>query len=91
MPDKKRQENGATAKPAEQSRPHHVADEPVGEAGSLGATVQNPTTDSGLTVEEQIRKEWDPKQKGGLSTSLSTLLSPSLRTLRRDGARRGWR
>ena len=29
--------------------------------------VQNPTTDSGLPVEEQVRKEWDPK-KGGLPT-----------------------
>ena len=27
--------------------------------------VQSPTTDSGLPVEEQVRKEWDPK-KGGL-------------------------
>ena len=29
--------------------------------------VQSSTTDSGLPVEEQIRKEWDPK-KGGLPT-----------------------
>jgi hypothetical protein len=29
--------------------------------------VQSPMTDSGLPVEEQIRKEWDPK-KGGLPT-----------------------
>jgi hypothetical protein len=29
--------------------------------------VQSPTTDSGLPVEEQVRKEWDPK-KGGLPT-----------------------
>ena len=29
--------------------------------------VQNPTTDSGLPVAEQVRKEWDPK-KGGLPT-----------------------
>jgi len=28
---------------------------------------QSPTTDSGLPVEEQVRKEWDPK-KGGLPT-----------------------
>jgi hypothetical protein len=28
---------------------------------------QNPTTDSGLPVEEQMRKEWDPT-KGGLPT-----------------------
>jgi hypothetical protein len=29
--------------------------------------VQSPTTDSGLPIEEQVRKEWDPK-KGGLPT-----------------------
>jgi hypothetical protein len=29
--------------------------------------IQNPTTSSGLPVEEQVRKEWDPK-KGGLPT-----------------------
>jgi hypothetical protein len=29
--------------------------------------MQSPTTDSGLPVEEQVRKEWDPK-KGGLPT-----------------------
>jgi hypothetical protein len=52
--------------------PHHVADEPVGEADALNATVQSPTTESGLSVEEQIRKEWDPKTKGGLPTSLGT-------------------
>ena len=28
--------------------------------------------ESGMPVEEQIRKEWDPKTKGGLSTSLRT-------------------
>ena len=25
-------------------------------------------TDSGASVEEQVRKEWDPKQSGGLPT-----------------------
>jgi len=51
---------------------HYVADGPVGEAGALNATVRSPTTQSGLPVEEQIRREWDPKTKGGLSTSLRT-------------------
>jgi hypothetical protein len=27
---------------------------------------QPPTTDSGASVEEQVRKEWDPKKGGGL-------------------------
>jgi hypothetical protein len=29
---------------------------------------QPPTTDSGASVEAQVRKEWDPKQSGGLPT-----------------------
>jgi hypothetical protein len=29
----------------------------------------SPTTDTGLSVEEQVRKEWDPS-KGGLPTFL---------------------
>jgi hypothetical protein len=56
--------------PAPKAGPHHVADEPVGEAGSADATVQSPTTETGLPVEEQIRKEWDPKRQGGLPTSV---------------------
>jgi hypothetical protein len=60
----------AAPKPDPAARPHHVADEPVAEADSLGATVQSPTTDTGLPVEEQVRKKWDPKKDGGLPTSL---------------------
>jgi hypothetical protein len=29
---------------------------------------QPATTASGASVEEQVRKEWDPKQNGGLPT-----------------------
>jgi hypothetical protein len=73
MPERKRQKRrGAAPQPEQTPGPHHVADEPVGEAGALNATVRSPTTKSGLPVEEQIRKEWDPKTKGGLSTSLRT-------------------
>ena len=32
----------------------------------------SPVTDTGLVVEEQIRKEWDPKKKGGLPIPLKT-------------------
>jgi hypothetical protein len=32
-------------------------------------TVQSPTTETGLPVEEQVRKEWDPRN-GGLPTFL---------------------
>jgi hypothetical protein len=73
MPERKRQKRrGSTPRPEQTPGLHHVADEPVGEAGALNATVRSPTTKSGLPVEEQIRKEWDSKIKGGLSTSLRT-------------------
>jgi hypothetical protein len=58
------------AKPQDQPGPHRVADEPVGDADALGATVQKPTTETGLPVEEQVRKEWDPKKDGGLPVPL---------------------
>jgi hypothetical protein len=44
----------------------HLVDEVYEEKTSEGH-VQSPTTDSGLPVEGQVRKEWDPK-KGGLPT-----------------------
>ena len=61
------------AKPRRQGgeRARHIADQPVGDAGALDATVRSPTTDTGLPVEDQIRKEWDPKKDGGLPTSLA--------------------
>jgi hypothetical protein len=42
----------------------HLVDE-VYEKKPAEGHMQSPTTDSGLPVEEQVRKEWDPK-KGGL-------------------------
>ena len=56
--------------PKAEPGPHHVADEPVADADSLGATVQSPTTETSLPVEEQVRKEWDPKKDGGLPVPL---------------------
>lgn len=44
----------------------HLANQVYQEKAPQGQ-VQSPTTDSGLPVEEQVRKEWDPK-KGGLPT-----------------------
>ena len=44
----------------------HLVDEVYEDQPEEGH-VQSPTTDSGLPVEEQVRKEWDPK-KGGLPT-----------------------
>ena len=70
MSEKQRRLTPGTARKSEtRPRPHRVADEPVAEADALGASVQNPLTRNGLPVEEQIRKEWDAKKKGGLPTS----------------------
>jgi hypothetical protein len=44
----------------------HLVDK-VYEDKPVEGHVQSPTTDGGLPVEEQVRKEWDPK-KGGLPT-----------------------
>ena len=45
----------------------HLVDEVYEERPEEGS-LQSPTTDSGLPVEEQVRKEWDPKKEGGLPT-----------------------
>lgn len=58
------------ATPRDRDRPHHVADEPIAEADAIDATVRSPTTDTGLPVEEQVQKEWDPKKDGGLPTPM---------------------
>ena len=50
----------------------HVARElfkPPPEPAAQKSNRPSPTTDTGLSVEEQIRKEWDPS-KGGLPTFL---------------------
>jgi hypothetical protein len=70
MPDgKPKRRTTPASKPEPQPGPHHIADEPVEDADAIGATVQRPVTESGLPVEEQIRKEWDPKD-GGLPIPL---------------------
>ena len=70
--DKRPKQPHGEPKPEAGPGPHYIADEPVAEADSPEATVRSPTTDTGLPVEEQIRKEWDPKRKGGLPTSVAT-------------------
>jgi hypothetical protein len=71
MPDDKPKRRTRPApKPEPQPGPQHIADEPVEDADAVGATVQSPVTESGLPVEEQIRKEWDPNKDGGLPTPL---------------------
>jgi hypothetical protein len=70
MTDRKQKRSADVSTNAAQApRPHHVADEPVAEADALDSAVQSPTTRTGLPVEEQVRKEWDPKKDGGLPTS----------------------
>ena len=69
---KRRRRSRAEPKPESQPGPQHVADEPVIDPDSPDATVQSPITDTGLAVEDQIRKEWDPNRDGGLPTPLKT-------------------
>jgi hypothetical protein len=70
MQEKPQKDPEPTTKPDDRPRAHRVADEPVGEAGAADATVKPPRTETGLPVEEQVRKEWDPKKDGGLPTGL---------------------
>jgi hypothetical protein len=71
MPSEKQpKQPPADPKPGPGQQRHYVADEPAAEADSPDATVRSPTTETGLPVEEQIRKEWDPKRQGGLPTSV---------------------
>ena len=66
-------EKPSTSQPTSKSADHdkatidHLADELYEEKPEDGR-IQSPTTDSGLPVEEQVRKEWDPNKKGGLPT-----------------------
>ena len=56
--------------PGPRPQSQHVADEPVADGDAPGATVQKPITETGLPVEEQVRKEWDTNKDGGLPTPL---------------------
>lgn len=71
MPSEKRpKQPPADPKPSPGQQRQYVADEPIAETDSPDATVRSPITETGLPVEEQIRKEWDPKRQGGLPTSV---------------------
>ncbi|HEX3536916.1 MAG TPA: hypothetical protein VHU15_09130 [Stellaceae bacterium] len=71
MAQDSRQKPARTAAKARQRpRPRHIADEPLPEPAQPDAGVQPPVTDTGLIVEEQVEKEWDPKKDGGLPTFL---------------------
>lgn len=57
---------------AEKSVIDHVADKLVAPAPPAKEEMQPPLTADGKPVEEQVRKEWDPKKKGGLPIFLMT-------------------
>ena len=46
----------------------HVADLVAPAAPDQEHVVHSPTTAAGDAVEEQVRKEWDPRRNGGLPT-----------------------
>ena len=71
MPKRPRQKPSAPQPTAEDlPPPGRAADDPLPEPQRSDAGVQPPVTDTGLPVEEQVRKEWDPKKSGGLPTPL---------------------
>jgi hypothetical protein len=73
LPDRPPQTSSAPQrKPEAPPRPRHIADDPLPEPAQPDAGVQQPVTETGLAVEEQVRKEWDPKKNGGLPTPLTT-------------------
>jgi hypothetical protein len=72
LTDRLRQKSPATPPKKAPPMPHHIADEPLPEPAQPDAGVQQPVTETGLPIEEQVRKEWDPKKDGGLPTLLKT-------------------
>lgn len=67
--------------------PRHIADEPLSDPDAADAGVQPPTTETGLSVEEQVRKEWDPNKNGGLPLPLSDAGSGAEYMSGHDGGR----
>jgi hypothetical protein len=71
LPQRSRQKPARTAaKTRQRPRPRHIADEPLSEPAQPDAGVQPAVTETGLAVEEQVQKEWDPNKDGGLPTLL---------------------
>ena len=66
MPDGKQ----TVDSPTKTEQPHHIADEPLGEVDTGEPEVRPAVTDTGLPVEQQVEKEWDPNKDGGLPTFL---------------------
>ena len=57
-------------KPTEKETIDHLV-EHVFDPEAAEKQPQPSTTDSGASVEEQVRKEWDPKKQGGLPVFLA--------------------
>src|SRR5579872_2478993 len=68
MPD---QQSQTPSRTESDRRPHHIADEAPPEPVPEQPGVRSPVTETGLPVEDQIEKEWDPKKDGGLPTPLT--------------------
>jgi len=68
MAPKSPRQPGGTASDTDKER--HIADEPLAEPVAEQPGVQPPVTETGLPVEDQIEKEWDPNKDGGLATLL---------------------
>ena len=69
MVDRPPQEPSKGRKP---ERPHHIADDAPPEPTPEQPGVQPAVTETGLAVEDQIEKEWDPNKDGGLPTLLGS-------------------
>jgi len=47
---------------------HLVRDVPKPKVRDNKQPERSPTTSTGLPIEDQVRKEWDPRKSGGLPT-----------------------
>jgi hypothetical protein len=62
-----RQSEKPTGNPPEPGKgPHHIADDAPPEPTPEQPKIQPAVTETGLPVEDQIEKEWDPNRDGGL-------------------------
>ena len=52
--------------------PHHIADEAPPEPTPEQPATRPAVTETGLPVQDQIEKEWDPNKDGGLPTPLGS-------------------
>lgn len=74
MAPKSPRQPGRTATDTDKER--HIADETAPEPTPEQPATRPAVTETGLPVEDQIEKEWDPNKDGGLPT-LFPAASPS--------------